>query len=73
MEAIKGTGNSYDEIGKLYDEQPKMDWERLGDMLHIHKGIITSFPDILTIHKVIIFIRHLFLIERFSTINLTLF
>lgn len=52
MDAIKETGHSYNEIGKLFDEQPKLDWEPLGDMLHIYKGIITAFPDILTIHKV---------------------
>ncbi|XP_065215690.1 sorting nexin-9-like [Planococcus citri] len=51
MEAIKETGHSYNEVGKLFDEQPKLDWEPLGDMLHIYKGIITAFPDILTIHK----------------------
>lgn len=52
MEAIKETGHAYNEIGRLFDEQPKLDWEPLGDMFHIYKGIISSFPDILTIHKV---------------------
>lgn len=52
MEAIKGTGNAYNEVGKLFEDQPKLDWEPLGDMLHIYKGIISAYPDILTIHKV---------------------
>lgn len=52
MEAIKETGHAYFEIGKLFDDQPKQDWEPLGDMLHIYKGIISAYPDILTIHKV---------------------
>lgn len=52
MEAIKGTGNAYNEIGKLFEDQPKLDWEPLGDVLHIYKGVISAYPDILTIHKV---------------------
>lgn len=52
MEAIKGTGQAYNEIGRLFDEQPKQDWEPLGDMLHIYKGVISMFPDIFTNHKV---------------------
>jgi len=51
-EAIRVTGDTYCEIGKLFEEQPKMDWEPLGDVLHLYKGIISSYPDILTVHKV---------------------
>ncbi|PNF21155.1 Sorting nexin lst-4 [Cryptotermes secundus] len=51
MEAVRVTGNTYHEIGKLFEEQPKLDWEPLADVLHLYKGIISSFPDILTVHK----------------------
>jgi sorting nexin-9/18/33 len=51
-EAVRVTGNTYHEIGKLFEEQPKLDWEPLADVLHLYKGIISSFPDILTVHKV---------------------
>jgi sorting nexin-9/18/33 len=51
-EAVRVTGDTYHEIGKLFEEQPKLDWEPLGDVLHLYKGIISSFPDILTVHKV---------------------
>jgi hypothetical protein len=51
-EAIRVTGDTYCEIGKLFEEQPKLDWEPLGDVLHLYKGIISSYPDILTVHKV---------------------
>lgn len=51
--AIRHTGHTYHEIGKLFEDQPRVDWEPLGDMLLIYKGIITSFPDILTVHRVI--------------------
>ncbi|XP_063218974.1 sorting nexin lst-4 isoform X2 [Bacillus rossius redtenbacheri] len=50
-EAVKATGEAYHLIGKLFEDQPKMDWEPLGDILHLYKGIISSFPDILTVHK----------------------
>ncbi|XP_026277188.1 sorting nexin lst-4 [Frankliniella occidentalis] len=49
--AIKMTGEAYNEIGRLFEEQPKLDWEPLGDVLHLYRGIIASFPDILTVHK----------------------
>lgn len=46
------TGEAYNSIGRLFEEQPKLDWEPLGDVLHLYRGIIASFPDILTVHKV---------------------
>lgn len=49
--AVKTTGDIYNEVGQLMAEQPKHDWQPLGDVLHIYKGIISSFPDILTLHK----------------------
>lgn len=50
--ALKVTGDAYNDIGKLYEEQPKFDWEPLADKFHIYKGIINSFPDVISIHKV---------------------
>lgn len=49
--AIKMTGGAYIEIGRMYDEQPKYDWEPLGDKFHLYKGIVGSFPDVLANHK----------------------
>ncbi|KAL0884155.1 hypothetical protein ABMA27_016163 [Loxostege sticticalis] len=49
--AIKLTGGAYIEIGRMYDEQPKYDWEPLGDKFHLYKGIVGSFPDVLGNHK----------------------
>lgn len=51
--ALKITGEAYNDIGKLYEDQPKFDWEMLGDKFHIYRGIISSFPDVISIHKVI--------------------
>ncbi|XP_061706330.1 sorting nexin lst-4 [Cydia pomonella] len=49
--AIKMTGGAYIEIGRMYDEQPKYDWDPLGDKFHLYKGIVGSFPDALANHK----------------------
>ncbi|KAL7294914.1 hypothetical protein TKK_0011835 [Trichogramma kaykai] len=50
-QALKDTGEAYNEIGRLYEEQPKYDWEPLADKFHIYRGIISSFPDVVGIHK----------------------
>ncbi|XP_076643986.1 sorting nexin 33-like protein SH3PX1 isoform X1 [Halictus rubicundus] len=49
--ALKVTGEAYNDIGKLYEEQSKFDWEPLADKFHIYRGIISSFPDVISIHK----------------------
>ncbi|KAF2893797.1 hypothetical protein ILUMI_12381 [Ignelater luminosus] len=48
---IKRIGTAYFEIGKIFEDQPKLDWEPLSDKLYIYKGITSSFPDIFAIHK----------------------
>lgn len=50
--SLKATGEAYSEVAKLYDEQPKYDWEPLADKFHIYKGIISNFSDVISIHKV---------------------
>lgn len=49
--AIKMTGSAYIDIGRMYDDQPKYDWEPLGDKFHLYKGIVGGFPDVLNTHK----------------------
>ncbi|EFN68444.1 Sorting nexin-33 [Camponotus floridanus] len=49
--ALKATGDAYNDIGKLYEDQPKFDWEPLADKFHIYRGIISNFPDVISIHK----------------------
>lgn len=53
--AIKATGEAYNTIGWYFEKQPQLDWEPFGDILHLYRGIIASFPDILTVHKVLSF------------------
>lgn len=38
-------------IGKLYEEQAKIDWQPLYDKLYIYKGITNNLPDTLNLQK----------------------
>ncbi|KAF6216071.1 hypothetical protein GE061_000409 [Apolygus lucorum] len=49
--ALRTIGDTYNDIGRMHEEQPKLDWEPLGDMLQIYKGMISSMPDVLNHHK----------------------
>ncbi|GFU39360.1 sorting nexin lst-4 [Nephila pilipes] len=49
--AIKVTGDTYEEIGDLYGDQPRNDLEPFGDILHEYKGILASWPEIVQIQK----------------------
>lgn len=50
--AITCTGEAYEEIGKMYEDQPRNDWEHLGDMMHDYRGTLAGWPGILQIHAV---------------------
>jgi sorting nexin-9/18/33 len=38
-------------IGQLFGEQPKFDWVPFADRLHIYRGVLNAFPDVLSEHK----------------------
>merc|ERR550532_1326389 len=48
--AVIATGECYEEIGRLYEEQPRLDWEHLADMMHDYKGLLAGWPQVLQIH-----------------------
>ena len=48
--AVIATGECYEEIGLLYEEQPRLDWEHLADMMHDYKGLLGGWPQVLQIH-----------------------
>ncbi len=50
--AITCTGEAYEEIGKMFDDQPRNDWEPLGDIMHDYRGLLGGWPGILQIHAV---------------------
>jgi len=35
----------------ICEDQPRLDLEPLGDVLHDYRGLLSSFPDIITVHK----------------------
>jgi len=36
----------------MYEDQPKNDWEPLGDVMYDYKGLLAGWPGILQIHSV---------------------
>ena len=50
--ALCHTADTYDQIALLCEDQPRFDLEPMGDLLHDYRGLLSSFPDIITVHKV---------------------
>lgn len=50
--ALAHTADTYDQIANLCENQPRYDFEPMGDVLHDYRGLLSSFPDILLVHKV---------------------
>jgi sorting nexin-9/18/33 len=49
--AITFTGESYEEISKLVDDQPKNDWMPLADMMYQYSGMLDVWTNILKVHS----------------------
>lgn len=49
--ALCHTADTYDQIALLCEDQPRFDLEPMGDLLHDYRGLLASFPDIVTVHK----------------------
>lgn len=49
--AIDITGDTYNEIGNMFEKQPKNDLEPMIDTLNEYKGILQQFPDVLKVHE----------------------
>lgn len=39
------------QVGKMFEDQVKRDWQPFSDSMHLYRGILSSFPDILQEHK----------------------
>ena len=50
--AITVTGEAYEDIGKMFEDQPRHDWDRLGDVMHDYRGLLSGWPGILQVHSV---------------------
>ena len=49
--AIVGTGQAYKDIAKMFEDQPKNDWEQMGDLMHDYRGLLMHWPAILQTHE----------------------
>jgi len=49
--AVTCTGEAYEEIAKLVDDQPRNDWEHLGDTMHDYRGMLAGWPGIIQVHS----------------------
>ena len=50
--ALSHTGDTYEKIATICEDQPRLDLEPMGDVLHDYRGLLASFPDIITVHRV---------------------
>jgi sorting nexin-9/18/33 len=50
-QSVGNTAGIMISIGKMYEEQAKRDWLPFCDKLHVYRGILGTFPDILSEHK----------------------
>lgn len=49
--AITRTGETYDTIGTLFEESPKYDSGPLLDSIHLFRGLVNAFPEIISLQK----------------------
>ncbi|XP_060562601.1 sorting nexin lst-4-like isoform X2 [Ruditapes philippinarum] len=49
--AIDYVGDTYNNIGDLFEKQPKNDLEPLMDILNEYRGTLGQFPDVLKVHE----------------------
>lgn len=51
-EAIHHMSEAYSDIGTVFDEEPKHDWEPLCHLLFEYRGLIDGFPNVISAAKV---------------------
>lgn len=49
--AMDYTGDTFNQIGDLYEKQPKLDIDPMLDVLYEYKGMLSVYPDVLKIHE----------------------
>lgn len=50
-EAIRQTSAAYEDISRLFEEEPKYDFEPMADILHQYRGLLSGWPEILQLHR----------------------
>lgn len=51
-EAIHHVSEAYADIGTVFEEEPKHDWDPLCNLLFEYKGLIDGFPSVISVTKV---------------------
>ncbi|XP_055996699.1 sorting nexin-33-like isoform X3 [Ostrea edulis] len=49
--AIDYTGDTYNEIGEMYEKQPREDLDHMIEVLFEYKGMLSTYPDVLKLHE----------------------
>jgi len=49
--ALHHVGDTYTKIGLIFEEEPRHDWEPLGNLLYEYRGILDGFPQIVQATK----------------------
>ncbi|KAL7646548.1 UNVERIFIED_CONTAM: hypothetical protein RMT77_001799 [Armadillidium vulgare] len=50
-DGIRRVSDAYQEIGTIFEQEPKHDWEPLSNLLYEYKGLIDGFPSIISAAK----------------------
>ena len=64
-QALHHVGDTYTKIGQTFEEEPRHDWEPLGNLLYEYRGILDGFPQIITATKVFIIIYNDFILPLY--------
>lgn len=51
INAINSTSNTYETIGKLFDEQHWHDFGPLANLMHEYRGVLNAWPEITQVYK----------------------
>ena len=51
-DGMRQVSTAYQEIGTIFEQEPKHDWEPLSNLLYEYKGVIDAFPAIINAAKV---------------------
>lgn len=51
-DAIHHVSEAYSDIGTVFEEEPKHDWDPLCHLLFEYKGLIDGFPSVISATKV---------------------
>lgn len=51
IEAMNYTSETYNSIGRMFEEQPNLDFIPMSNIMHEYRGILTAWPEIYQVYK----------------------